>query len=519
MRDAAAALLRDAQARLEAAEASRKRAGELQAVVTGGKAQAAKVQDDLKALKAAANSEDSSAADAQAATDSLEQRRAERQAAADALRSRVADLDRTASGLEVRPAAARTELMEARRKIEDLDREQGVKVSADEASVVTAARSTLREARRSAWVAKAAELEQELLSLPNQRALVQAQRELAVARRDREDARVKSLDAVVAERRRDEARGQQAAADQTLKDLEKGHPALARYAKENADLSKRLADLVDDRADAEKRIATAKEGRDRLTERSRSADQVLALGAVSEEFGELVRELRQKLPDTSQLKLDVARRGQQIVNARLSELRLAERQRTLAAGDAEEDAGGQVPGGADEKPLSQNEQALLTKLTETRRDVLAKLEDAEAGLLAQLTELNEQESQLVEEAGTLAGRLDERLLWLPSAAPVGRHWPAEVSRGARWATTPTRWWAVGRDAGGTGWSDGRCRLGAGGAGGRGVVDAAAAAAPAARTAEYRGGGGVHGSFFADAPDVASDGADGASRAPVVGVDG
>jgi potassium efflux system protein len=86
--------------------------------------------------------------------------------------------------------------------------------------------------------------------------------------------------------------------------------------------------------------------------------------------------------------------------------------------------------------------ALMTSLVERRRAALVDLDETQGQLIDVLSEAQASDAQLAQDAGQLRSQFRERLLWLPSAAPLGRAWLQQLTAGMAWLTAPSNWSAV-----------------------------------------------------------------------------
>ena len=145
-----------------------------------------------------------------------------------------------------------------------------------------------------------------------------------------------------------------------------------------------------------------------------AVEQVLELGLSSDEAGELLREARRRVPEPAAVAARVAARERQVAEAKLDRVRLLE-QRRLADDPVE-----------------------VARLTEELATQVELVEAQQAAL--------DVERELALAAGALVARLDEELLWIGSAPPVGPAWAADVAGGVRWGIDPRAWFGVGRVA-------------------------------------------------------------------------
>lgn len=381
-------------------------------------------------------------------TPELEQAAAAAQGQASSLRSTLSELEAALAGMVGRASPLREELATENQKLADLERERESAVTEEMPTAVRRARELSLEARRLARVARIAALQQELATLPIRREITEARIYVAQVRLACVDQAVAKISERVSARRMEEAARQLAESERQARQMAGRHPVLAAYAEQTADLSKQLSETIalTDRAIADQ---AQSQNRWREFEQTRaSLEQVLEIGAVGEDFAELLRELQSRLPATASVRQAVNDRQKLIINTRLHRLQVAERRRQLADASAAVEAVIAEARKRDESiELTATEREVLLGLVGSRAETLARLEEAYIAFITQLSGLNELDADLVEEADALSAVLDERLLWLPSAAPLGNAWLKRVGLGIEWLTGVSAWDGVGRHLG------------------------------------------------------------------------
>ena len=144
-----------------------------------------------------------------------------------------------------------------------------------------------------------------------------------------------------------------------------------------------------------------------------AVDQVLAIGLASDEVGDLLHESRSRLPLQQDLLSRVAARERMVAEAKLDLVRMLDQHRLAEPADK--------PG--------------------LRESILAQ-----EAYVAVAEEALEAEQQLAAEASALASRLDEELLWIRSAEPIGVQWVNDVGAGIAWLAAPGQWRLVAQTA-------------------------------------------------------------------------
>lgn len=370
----------------------------------------------------------------------LEQAMASVQGQASSMRSSLTALQAELAEMSGRAVPLNEELAGEEQKLADLARERDLPVAEEEPTAVRRARETALLARQVSVQARIGALLQELSSLPARRAVTEARVYVAQVRLACIDQAAGKIGERLATRRKEDAARQLAEAERQAREMAGRHPILASFALETADYNQRYSTTL---AQTDQAMATQarSEARWHEFEQTRSSlEQVLEIGAVGEEFAELLRELQTRLPATAAIRQSIEDRQRLIINTRLHRLRVVEERRGLvdpaAAVEAEIADARRRDGNVN---LSALEREALTELIASRSDGLRRLEEALLDYIAQLKVLNTLDGQLVAEADELSAVLDKRLLWLPSAAPLGSAWLSRVGKGIEWVSSPHNW--------------------------------------------------------------------------------
>lgn len=411
--------LRAAASRAEAAEAARRSAAEYAA----GLQSAPETIAALSAQSAKPPERDPLPEDADPVATQL--RLAALQTESVSLHSRRRTLGEQLRGMESRPAEARAELGGLRTQ---LDRAQ-TPVPAN-ASPLLAEASRLRDqATREELSARIEKIEQELSSLPTRKSIATAQHELVERRADEVDAAIEALNAREVGRRKQQVEQEAARAREFERSLA-GQPAgIRELARESVALRSQAARLVEqlDRArDEQRRLRNLL---DDAVEARRNADQLLAIGAISDDAARLLRGLQKSLVSEEQIRRRMTERNSVLVGLRVSQFKTQQLLRAPpSTGDPSIDAG----------------QPLVGQLLEHRRAAVADLADTQQQLIAALSENNALDAELLNASGQLHGALDKRLLWLPSTAALGEGWMQQLGGGVGWLLAPKNWSEVPR---------------------------------------------------------------------------
>jgi len=442
-RDQSLSLYRDALRQLEAAEASGATAAEFQEAIQASPKRTAEIKDQLADALSPPKTTGSAPKKqiSQIPLNDIEQRLDTTQAQIATLKTELSEFEATLRAMAARPTAARQEQSIERQRLDELASARAAG-SLDEDPVVAEARRTSLAAERQARAAKINLLEQELISLPARQTLAAASRDLAAAKLERLEQQVPMLEARINELRQSDALRKQEQAEQVTRQLTGKHPLLEEYAKATAELRQKQTALTRATEDEQAAQAAINGEIARIRESTAAAQQILEIGSVGEELGGFLREIRAQLPLFSALRARIHDRDQAIVQARLQRLTVDKSKRMLADQGLAERLLEKV------EPQARSELTpTLQKLIAARADALARLSEAYTLRIDQLAKINAAERELLNQAVQINALLNERLLWLPSSAPLGSAWLEQLRTSAAWLTQVDAWMSAGRTLG------------------------------------------------------------------------
>lgn len=443
VRDQALSLLRTALGHAEAAAASAATATRYQEAAQRSPERVQEAKQQLEALRQ------------EPGEDVFEQRTrnlnlAETQQAFDAANGEAASLKSELEGFETRlremstrSTAAREEQSAEKQALDALENPDASQVT-DTDPVVVEARRVVQTAERRARAAKLNLLEQELISLPARQASATARRDLTAAKLEKLSKRIPIIEARLAELKAAEAAEKQREADREARQLGARHPVLEAYVKDTEAVRKRADESLRSLEQNKSRLGEIQSDLGRVRDSKVAAQQVLEIGSIGGEFSELLRAMRAQLPPTTVLQRRIYDRDQAIVDARLKRLQAEEARRALsdAGGMAERVLTASIKEGEPAPPPDVRE--ALEKLVTARRDLYVQLQDALATRVGQLAELNVTDRDLLSQATQLRSLLNSRLLWLPSAEPVGFGWFKQVRASFGWLFDVGAWTTAGQ---------------------------------------------------------------------------
>lgn len=353
------------------------------------------------------------------------------------LKTELSQLDVRLKEIESRPTTARAEQTEEKLKLDNLAEASAIAEKGN-GSPVTDARLTSISAERLARTAKVNLLEHEIISLPARQALITASRDLVAAKLDLLSKQIPILEDRLNRLRRRDAAQRQAQAETVTRQLAGQHPILEAYAKATSELRERQTKITQSIERIQSKQAEVDAEGARVSENLSAAQQIVEIGSVGSELGEFLREMREQLPVLSALRDDIRDREGAIVDARLQRLNIDQRLRAL--NDPDREARRILAAGGLKLSKERDElRPMLQPLMEARRDALARLSEGYALQIEQFAKLNAAQRELVSATAQFSALLNNRLLWLPSTAPLGKGWLQQIQPALVWLADAGRW--------------------------------------------------------------------------------
>ncbi len=337
------------------------------------------------------------------------------------LRAERRGLDESLKSMLTRKIEARQELAELRSQLE-----KGAAAIPTDASQLLVDSSQIRDdAVRQDLSARIERNEQEILSLPTREAIATAKMSVLAREVDHAQVDISTLG------RRMDAREQESL-NTKLESIKKlvaslqGEPVvLQSLARETEGLREKMFSIANE---LRKLWSTKDRLHGQLEEVSglrKNAEQILAFGRVGEEYGRLLRDVAKKLPSESGLARSISKRQENIVDGRVDRFRTEQQLAAAGTGPA---AAKRLLDGLDDS-LDANLSTTAQSLLKGRREALQDLIEIQGRQVEALDELNQLETELRERTAQLRLMLDQRLLWLPSAAPVSMQWGTQIFQG------------------------------------------------------------------------------------------
>jgi potassium efflux system protein len=313
---------------------------------------------------------------------------------------------------------------------------------ADGLSPMDRAQRGLLLAKRAKTLAERAAYEQELPSYEARRELMRAKLDLAtqqlnhvdaverkwkdaVADRSRQDADLKARDAMWARETASPEVRPLAIENEQLAELRRSPQGPAAKTKE---IEEQVADLMALRAKLQSQF-----------------EHIRKIATLTNAVGLLLQKQRGELPNLHSHRRSVRERQTEVADIKLKLIELETKRSDLADIPAQVT---EVVDNIDPPPSAEKRRELelaVHQLLETQRDYLdALIADYNNYFNSLVLDLDKNEQELIHETADYASYINERILWIPSAAPLGaadlgRSWDAAV-----WLTDRNKWLVAGQ---------------------------------------------------------------------------
>ena len=359
--------------------------------------------------------------------------------------SNLGSLETQLKASERRPVEARARLVELQRNTDRLKTTLEAPPPPGEAQILTDARTF---AARLAIVAKQAEisqLEQDLLSLPVRRKLLEAERNMAVQAARQRELRVNFLRSRINEQRQSAAvlaRQETVAAEMAAADK---HPVLREFVMENVRLAEELPTVVANIELANQDLSRIENAASSLEQRLAQSRQRLDIGGMSPVIGELLIEERRSLPQLSEHRSAVRARHRTLASIGLAQVRMLEERRALTPLDAAVEAGVEKIAADVSGPELDSLRAEIRQVLQDRSDLLQQADNTYRSYLQVLGSLDIAQRSLLVSATKYREFLDQNLMWIPSAPVLGTGTWKNAGKAFAWGLSPTSWHSTLKD--------------------------------------------------------------------------
>ncbi len=375
----------------------------------------------------------------------IEQAIAKREVELEQWRTTLAAVESELKGRANRRVEIPKQITQAKERLTKINNELQTLTTGDENSPASSA-------RRMVLIAQRRTAEQEILGGDRELAVYETLTELLPLRRDLGVRRValaeqviKQLQELVNRRRQQEAEQQ---LQQASREAGQAHPTvLLRLIEENAALAEtrkslaaRIVDATAQLEQVSRELSDVKELFKQVQEKAAVAEKTNATRTI----GLFLRKKRDELPNVRTYRRNIAIRQQTMGEGELARLQLLDDRLALANVDLQTQAVLQSlnlrPQRGDRAELEKTvRQALKTK-----SDYLDALIADHDTYFKKLGALTDAEQQLIEATESCAQYIDQRVLWISSAAPLGSADLRRATDAFWWLMGPAAWFDIGR---------------------------------------------------------------------------
>ncbi len=367
--------------------------------------------------------------------DTLEESLGVESARLDEVETRLARLREQYASEMGRPQIARERLDEARD--EQRDAAAALKSPsrpADSDELVEARRWHL-ETRIFRLRAEIDRLDQELLSHAARLELLEAEQEQAAYVVELARARKRALEEAIGERRRVEAELAIEEMEKFREALESPYAMVRELADDNAELSKRLQQLVLAASDASDRRDSARERAASLADELSSAQSTLAIGGLSQTLGQMLVEQRRTMPSLDNLRRLSSEREREAAEVGLEQARLTQERRALRNIESYVD----YLTTALSAEEAEGARPALVALAASRQELVRQSMESGAAYLRTLGELDFAQRKLMDTVREYNELVDKRLLWVRNAAPINADAFGSISADVQRLISSSHW--------------------------------------------------------------------------------
>ncbi len=361
-----------------------------------------------------------------------DQRIAELEAEAEGQRRSLEDIETRLSAANVISTGGATNRADIRARLS--------KLNEDIAGFTTEASTSVESARRAATYVRRAALEQEIETIlqreqaaPFRLRILPLERQLVQLRMANTERELQALRQKTGAFREQEVENRIRLARAENDAVQEMHPIVKKYAAENLQLAIDLKEieraggpvpLVRSRIQSELRQVTS----DREL-----AESILRETDIGREYGAVLRQLRDNLPDIGRQRSAVSNRSKLRLSISMQRVVAQNRLQDFPASGINVEAIQAKwkltnPEGTD---LTAADEAKLRELYKEERGLLTEFIGAAGRQSSALSEVNVIQTTLADETQSLVKLLDGKLIWLPSAEAINTGYPRELSLAMR----------------------------------------------------------------------------------------
>jgi potassium efflux system protein len=393
-----------------------------------------------KAMANAPPPKDTLDVDSSASLREIEQHLQKEKADLAAVDAKRADREKRLEEENGRPGVIQQRLTEAREQQEKVTAQLELPSPTEEGPVASEARRWVLQTRFDTLSSEIKMLDEELLSRPMRVDLLEAERDKAAASVQWVGSRVKLLQKLVNDKRKEEAAKAKAEAEEIRRKAEGEHPSVVHLAEQNAALTEELAqmasrigELAHDTAKTDGLAVRIETGLER-------AKDAVDAGGLTQELAHILLRQSQSLPSLRAQGHAAKERVRQAAEISVQRLRHQEEQTLVQDPDAY-----LATIQADMAPQEETKlRGQLRELASNRGNLLKEAIDADDLYLRRLEELETAQRRLLGAVKDYDALVDQRLLWVRSTSLFQLGKRTDDSRETWRFLSPNGWREVGR---------------------------------------------------------------------------
>lgn len=368
----------------------------------------------------------------------VEQLLAREQAEAAAIDAQIGELDKILDHPDEQPEAIRKRITEIKLALEALDVETPTMSIDGNSTLEQEANRWALQSHRDALRAELLMLDQEILSFDVRKELTSARRDQLRAQQKQVRARRSYLENEADRLRLVDAKQVSTETEIAQRETADAHPLIKSLVKEDLALGDQILRVTQQLSEIDEQQARLESDTLRLEEDFRSARQQLEAAGLNRILGRMLLEQRARLPELGKLRRAARIREDKIAELTLSQIRHRDELRRLGEVDNYlDDLLGQLP----TDPPAGLRDELRTRV-EYRRDLLRRTLSLEEDYRHALTELDLTGDRYMDTVQRYGDFLAERLLWVPSVAPITQQSFANLPAAIYWLISPLNWLGV-----------------------------------------------------------------------------
>lgn len=345
-----------------------------------------------------------------------------------------------------RPQQIRQETVEAKQDLDAARNKLEIPPTAVESKLEIEARHIYLKTLIESRTAELKKLEIEAASNPLRTEAIKSELQLLDIQKNLLAPVIAAIENTLSERRQQEAKEMQEALDQAERELADKHPVIQVVTRDNIQYSRDLQTIT-------AKIEQSGEQKNKIDSKSaeietdfKSAERKISLAGLSPALGKILREQRRNVPTAGQFSFQSQTIQDETAQTGLAQFKVEDRLKQLA--DIDQELHRIMDSEVDSK-LPANErmmiQAELRVLLNSQKDLLNRLSIAYTTYLRSLGDLDFARQQMLSQAEKFAAYLDERLLWVPSSAPIDTHYLIDLFGSFQWLLSPLNWLSFTKD--------------------------------------------------------------------------